>query len=277
MLARLSHRRSLWLLLAKRTKGEKSHELRYGERSLERQGMAMGPSAQSERKPNIQRLLMWNVSPSMADSLFAWSNVVLVVGAAAVLIGTIGSIKMGAIREHFADIRISENERATAQAVAESDIAKESAAKANAAAAEAQLALEQFKADRTLNADQQTQLIGKLKKFAGQLYILSVVPEQEPIRLIKLLDTILTEAGWKNIPGPAVVRTAEGIAVSTAVAPGVRVQIASSRAADDGFVTRAREVAEALNDEGIAAEAAKVVEIETDPTAIQIRVGSKPK
>ena len=92
-----------------------------------------------------QDMLMWNISPSAADSLFNWSNVILIVGAAAVLLGTIGSIKFAAIREYFADLRISENERATTEAIAESDKAKAESAKAT-------LALSKAKGRQILNA-----------------------------------------------------------------------------------------------------------------------------
>ncbi len=88
---------------------------------------------------------MWNLSSPLADTLFAWSNVILIFGAALVLIGTIGSIKLAAVREHFADIRISDNESATKQAIAESDVAKADAARAAERTKEAELKLAQLR------------------------------------------------------------------------------------------------------------------------------------
>jgi hypothetical protein len=69
-----------------------------------------------EKKATTKRVPMWNISSGTADFLFSLSNVVLIIGAAAVLIGTIGSIKMASVREYFADLRLSENERETSKA-----------------------------------------------------------------------------------------------------------------------------------------------------------------
>src|SRR5258708_36611102 len=109
--------------------------------------MAPNPRSEMSENPSTQRVLMWSVSSSLADTLFNWSNVALVVGASLVLIGTIGAIKMGAIREHFSDLRISDNERATKTATAESDVAKANAAKANLRAAELEKESASLKAD----------------------------------------------------------------------------------------------------------------------------------
>src|ERR1700730_4582251 len=91
------------------------------------------------------RLLMWEIPSPLADRLFAVSNAVLIIGAAMVLIGTIGAIVLSGIREQFSNARLSDNETKTAQGIAESDTAKKGAAEANARALEAQLALEKFK------------------------------------------------------------------------------------------------------------------------------------
>lgn len=80
--------------------------------------MAATDRATTSPKPNTQRILMWDISSSLADALFAWANVLLIVGAASVLIGTIGAIMMGSVREQFSNERISSNERATAEAMA---------------------------------------------------------------------------------------------------------------------------------------------------------------
>src|SRR5579863_8954271 len=83
---------------------------------------------QTNKKPTAKRVLMWNISPDTAEVLFSLSNVVLIIGAAAVLIGTFGSIKMGSVREHFSDLRISENERETSRAnIRAAELEKEAA------------------------------------------------------------------------------------------------------------------------------------------------------
>jgi hypothetical protein len=108
---------------------------------------------------------MWTLSSSMADRLFAVSNVVLIIGAAAVLIGTIGAIVMSGIRDQFADVRISANEAATTRAIADSDVAKADAetAKANAA---------------TVN-----ERAAKLEKDAAQLRLALEAAREETLRI----------------------------------------------------------------------------------------------
>lgn len=142
---------------------------------------------------------MWNISSSLADTFFNWSNVILIVGAAMVLVGTIGSIKMGGIREYFADLRISDNERATKAAIAESDVAKATAAEANARALEARLELEKYKAARTLTAAQQTSIESALKTYSGTVFDTAVGPmgDPEPIVFLRVLEPVLVNAGWK--------------------------------------------------------------------------------
>jgi multidrug efflux pump subunit AcrA (membrane-fusion protein) len=126
------------------------------------------------KKPTTVRVLMWEISASLADRLFALSNVVLILGAAAVLIGTIGAIVMSGVREQFANERISANETATAQATAESDAAKrdaaaatERAALAEQRAAEANLELARFKAPRAISPEQRNRIAEKMKEFIG--------------------------------------------------------------------------------------------------------------
>ena len=111
---------------------------------------------------------MLDLSQNAADWLFGASNVLLVLGAGAVLCGTIGVIWTGGIRELYSNERISKNEAETASATADAARANEGAeqarataeslhleiAKANERAAEAQLALEKYKAPRSLTSEQ---------------------------------------------------------------------------------------------------------------------------
>jgi hypothetical protein len=82
--------------------------------------MATNPTTNTLTKPKTVRVLMWDVTAPWVDFLFNVSNVVLIVGALAVLLGTIGAIAMGAAREQFANERISANEAETARANNES-------------------------------------------------------------------------------------------------------------------------------------------------------------
>ena len=122
--------------------------------------MAMTESQQTKTKPRTVKVLMFTVTESLANTLFLLANIVLIAGAAAVLIGTIGAIAMGSAKEQFANERISANETETARAKADAETAKEGAAQANARALEAQVALEQFRAPRAISQAQQVALVG---------------------------------------------------------------------------------------------------------------------
>lgn len=62
---------------------------------------------------------MFNITSQAADTIYTWSNVLLVFGATLALIGTAGVFWSGGVREKFADERISANEAETAKAKAE--------------------------------------------------------------------------------------------------------------------------------------------------------------
>lgn len=80
---------------------------------------------------------MLNLSIDSANQLYGWSNIALVVGAVAVLAGTIGVIWATSIRDRDADQRITQNEADTALAKSAAAQANEEAAKANERAEQA--------------------------------------------------------------------------------------------------------------------------------------------
>jgi Tfp pilus assembly protein PilX len=142
----------------------------------------------------MQKLVsMFNISLPQANALYNIANIVLILGAFLVLLGTIIAIWTGGIRERFADERMSNNETETARAKAD-------AAQADAHAAEVNLELAKLKAPRTLGGEQQSRLVSKLKPFAGQTFSLKVVADTEPISLMSMIETVLASAGWVNIP-----------------------------------------------------------------------------
>ena len=82
--------------------------------------------------------------------------------------------------------RISANEKETLRAIAESERAKEGAAiankqaaDANARASEAQLALERYKAPRTLIAEHQEVVAAAIAPFKGQQYRVAIAPSAD--------------------------------------------------------------------------------------------------
>ena len=62
---------------------------------------------------------MFSITSQLADAIFTWSNVLLVIGATLALVGTAGVFWSGGVREKFADERIAANEAETARAKAE--------------------------------------------------------------------------------------------------------------------------------------------------------------
>jgi hypothetical protein len=155
---------------------------------------------------------MWDVSSALADSLFAWSNVVLIVGAAAVLIGTIGAIKMAAVREHFADLRISENERSTAHAMAEAATARETTEKLRAA----NLALEAQIQPRRLSGETSTKLIEALSKMQPlPIGIVSRLFDPEGADFANDISNAFVAAHWQAVRQTDWTMSNRGVAFAT--------------------------------------------------------------
>lgn len=80
---------------------------------------------------------MPTISSPLANFLFDLANVVLSVGAAAVLLGTLGVVWMGSVKERYSDERIAANEAKTATANAAAEQAREGASQAEERAGEA--------------------------------------------------------------------------------------------------------------------------------------------
>jgi hypothetical protein len=152
-------------------------------------------------------------------------------------------------------------------------------ADANARALEAKLELAKFKLDRTLSDDQKSRIIGKLKAFAGQQYVLSVSTDQEALRFVRIsLGPVFNSAGWVKLPPKGTVSIPEiDAAINVAGEPGVRMQIAQIRRDDPELNKRIFAVAAALGAEGIDATPAMTPDMDDTPAVIQIRIGSKPK
>ena len=154
-----------------------------------------------------ERVLMFDVSSGWASFLFDVSNVILFIGAFAVAVGTWGTIKMGTIKEKFADERIAANESETARAKADGEQAKAVAAQANERAAEANKIAEgeklaRFKLEASLAprriVDQKT-FIDTLRPYGGtsiQVWIFPAGGEDTP-KFAQSIVGFLQIAGWK--------------------------------------------------------------------------------
>jgi hypothetical protein len=212
---------------------------------------------------------MWEISSPLADRLFAVSNAVLIIGAAMVLIGTIGAIVLSGIREQFSNARLSDNETKTAQAIAESDTAKKGAADANARALEAQLALEKFKAPRVLTDEEIQAIAEKLKSFSGQEFqIVTYWEMQEPLAFANQIYAALDLAGWKYIK----------LERATVMLGGTEgVQVWTHPNADEEVKKAADALTTALTGADVAAVVHKFQNVENPKdNKINLNVGTKP-
>jgi CRISPR-associated protein Cas1 len=81
---------------------------------------------------------------------------------------------------------------------------------------------------------------------------------------------LLAEAGWHKHTSPAAIKTDDEVAISAATEPGVRVQIAPSLVNDQALVTRAKALADALNEQGIMTESRRVSDVEPTSECIQV-------
>jgi hypothetical protein len=187
------------------------------------------------KKARITKILMFDVSPSAADFWFDAANLVLLVGALLIVLGTFGVYKFGGIKEHFSDVRLSENETLAAQAGTAAEIAKQGAAQANATAAQAneraaeleneaeqaRLETQKLKAEmawRTITPQQHDIIVSMLRGHQIEVWTYWVGTDPEATLYRNDIDKTLTDAGVKtkyfsgwqmalglqltNIPGP---------------------------------------------------------------------------
>jgi hypothetical protein len=143
------------------------------------------------KTPRTTKVLIWTVTEPLADFLFGLSNVVLVVGAAAVLVGTIGAIAMGGAKERFSNERISANEAETARAnerTAHLEHESEVLRGAN-------LALQEKIAPRQLSEEQMNAAAAALSQHAGKsIFLRSYALDMEGARFGQQLMAVFSSA-----------------------------------------------------------------------------------
>ena len=175
-------------------------------------------------------------------------------------------------QEHIAQLN-----KETARLSAAAEISRAAIAEANARAVEAQLALEKYKAPRSLSPLQQSAITEAMSPFAGVGFVFSVQTDPEPIALMEQIGKVLTDAKWQWLPaeGP-IVWTSPGKPQASIIAfSGISIQIDDSLTAQVGPAVIA--LNEALNEVGIESSTKRIVD-GTEPvrTAIHIYVGKKP-
>ena len=157
---------------------------------------------------------------------------------------------------------------------------EEKIAEANARVAEAQLALEKFKAPRTITVEQRNRIAGQMKQFAGQQYFGMVASDvADAWDIWREVSLSLELAGWTRLPPPGLAATQYGPPAGIALAPQAGVLVVSSAgktSAEETMVTheRAKALAAKLTDESILAGAGFSTEL--PPRTIAIIIGPKP-
>jgi hypothetical protein len=217
-----------------------------------------------------------------AESASLWFDIfngILFLGALLVTVGTWGTIKTAGIKERFSDERIAANEAETKRSIADSDIANRGAAEANARAVEAQLALEKFKAPRKLSSEQQSAIVGKIRRFSGQRFDMALnSADPEAAALQQSIEGMLRLAGWEQVDwkGGDLVFTRPGkpvLGIITMV--GVFAQMERDKAS--AFEAAAVILMGSLNLEGIQSKAeAGSIEMAENKDVMHIMVGKKP-
>ena len=155
--------------------------------------MAQTHAQNGNKRPKTVKVLMFNVSLDNANFWFDMSNLALLLGAVLVVVGTYGVYKMGAIKEHFSDLRISENERATAEA-------NERAVHLEKEAAEARLETERLKKEvawRDLNPITRGKLIAELSDKPARITLVFVSGDPEATRYCAQFVDVFRQAKWK--------------------------------------------------------------------------------
>jgi hypothetical protein len=159
---------------------------------------------------------IFSLSQTSADSVFGYSNVALIVGAALVFLGTIGVIWSSGIRERYANERISKNEAETAIAKANAAKAEENAAAANERtevlreenlATQRELERERLErvrleakiAPRRLSQEQRSTLVNELK--SGPQPITIEFTRLGDLEASMYADAILTALGSAGVKG----------------------------------------------------------------------------
>ena len=139
---------------------------------------------------------MLDISLNAANSIYIVSNAALVLGALCVLLGTLGAVWSGGVRERHSDERIARNEAETATANAR-------AAEAEKGAAEARLKLAQITTPRHLTPEQIGRLTGLLLVGAkGKVVVKGRWPDEEALSLRNQIADIMSNAGFETIDTP---------------------------------------------------------------------------
>jgi hypothetical protein len=153
--------------------------------------------------------------------------------------------------------------------------ANQLAAAAEERAAEANLALEQFKAPRTLTHDQQQRIAEKIRHFGAIPFDFAIQQNTESQGFMEQIALALKSGGWQRIGADAGISMKfrdDRPAVGIVNAIGIEIQMAKSKKSEWGAPAVA--LANALTVEGVVIAGVNAFEGPTDK-AIHIIVGGK--
>ena len=158
---------------------------------------------------------MFDIPLDIANAIYNTANVILILGAVLVAVGTIAAIWTGGIRDRFADERISQNEAETFRAVADAASANKGAARANERTAllenEAEQArleterLRQQMAWRRLNEGQIRKIASGVAGLAIPLQLTGIANDPESMLFASDIRRALLTAGIKTPINSAVI------------------------------------------------------------------------
>ncbi len=193
----------------------------------------------------------------VASRVYDVANWFLIGGAGITVVATILVVWMGNVKETYLRTNLAVTGLAAAEANEKAEREKL-----------ARMKIEKRLAPRSLSVPQIIAIAAKLQRFKGQKFqFVSYQDDQEVLGLVRQIASALLAADWIGFK-------VEGFLMAE-LYTGVTVQYAPSKEVE--FGPAARELAEALNTEGIAANAIPLPVLEKEQSdRIRIRVGKKP-
>ena len=206
-------------------------------------------------------------------SLDVWNNLIVWFG---LLSGGFVLLTGGATYVAF-QLQKQESQDATADLTRYKADADVKISSANARALEAQLALDKFRAPRTLNREQRIQISTRLLEFAGTKFDIGISsPDPEILNLVMWIGSATKESRWvltNWIGGDIGFTLTSGEFIGIAPARGVRIQCESG---SPKLFVAAKALADILIAQGIDATAEAVsAPISKNAATVHILVGPK--
>jgi len=219
---------------------------------------------------------MWPSLP-VANHIADIANWYFIASLVVGVVSTILIVWMAGVKEGYWERDRTESAERVASLVVQGDRLRKDTAEANARAMEAQLALEKFKAPRSLSAEQQDRIATKVRPFGSIPFDFAVQTDPESINLMEQISASLESAGWIRKPWKdgGVIFTPQGKPPAGIVSfSGLAIQIDVSKTAEWDWA--ASTLWKAIEAEGIAATAVRLNDKSENANAVHIKVGKKP-